>query len=93
VPIQLQLCEWVETSSYFTINDINLNETVVSLTVNPSTDAKYGLLRNESGIFIRTANWLYTQDSTFNYSCKITNPRPPCWANPNFVEMNYVSGI
>jgi hypothetical protein len=34
VPVQLQLCEWVESYSYFTINDINLNETVVSLTSN-----------------------------------------------------------
>jgi hypothetical protein len=93
MPIQLQLYDWVETSSYFTINDIPLNQTVVSLTVNPSTDAKYSLWRNESGIFIRTANWLYMQDTVFNYLCKITNPRPSCWANPNFVGMNDVSGM
>jgi hypothetical protein len=93
VPVQHQLCEWVESYSYFTINDIPLNETVVFLTVNSSTDAKYGLWRNESRIFICTANWLYMQDMVFNYSCKITNPRPPCWADPNFVEMNDVSGM
>jgi hypothetical protein len=44
------------------INDIGLNETVVSLQVDPSTDAKYGFWRNEIGIFICTANWLFIQN-------------------------------
>jgi hypothetical protein len=48
--IKLQLCEWLETESYFTINGVRLNETVVSLTINPSTDAKYGFWHNDSGI-------------------------------------------
>jgi hypothetical protein len=52
VSVELQLCEWVETESFFTINDVRLNETVVSLTVDLATDAKYGFWRNESGIFI-----------------------------------------
>jgi hypothetical protein len=86
VPVQLQFCEWVESYSYFTINDIPFNKTVVSLTVNR-------LWRNESGIFIRIVNWLYMQDTAFNYSCKITNPRPSCWGDPNFVGINDVRGM
>jgi hypothetical protein len=77
VPVELQLCEWVETESYFTINDVRLNETMVSLTISPSMDARYGFWRNESGIFIRTADWLFMEHTVFNYSCAVTNPNPP----------------
>jgi hypothetical protein len=59
VPVKLRLCEWIETESYFTINNDSLNETVVSLTINPSTDAKCGFWRNKSDIFIRTADWIF----------------------------------
>jgi hypothetical protein len=91
--VKLQLCEWLETESYFTINGVRLNETVVSLTINPSTDAKYGFWHNDSWIFIRTANWLFMEQIAFNYSCSVTNPNPPCYANHNFVEMNSVSAL
>jgi hypothetical protein len=63
VPVEFQLCEFVETESHFTINDVCLNETVVSLTIDPAMDAKYGFWRNESGIFIRTADWLFIQNT------------------------------
>jgi hypothetical protein len=85
--------EWVETESYLKINDIRLNETVVSLTINPSTDAKYGFWRNESRIFICTDDWLFMQDTAFNYSCSVTNPNPPYYTNHNFVGMNDVTSI
>jgi hypothetical protein len=66
---------------------------VVSLTINPSTDAKYGFWRNESGIFNRTADWLFMQNTAFNYSCAVTNTNPPCYTNHNFVDMNDVSSM
>jgi hypothetical protein len=66
---------------------------MVSLSINPTADAKYGFWRNKSGIFIRTADWLFMQDTTFNYSCSVINPNSPCYTNHNFVGMNDVSGM
>jgi hypothetical protein len=42
----------------------------------------------KSGIFIHTADWLYMQNAAFNYSCKVTNPNPPCYTNHNFIGIN-----
>jgi hypothetical protein len=33
------------------------------------------------------------EHTAFNYSCSVTNPNPPCYANHNFVEMNSVSAL
>jgi hypothetical protein len=89
--VEFQLCEWVITGS-FSINDINISESVVTLIVSPAPATPHSFWRNESGIFIRSTNWLNMEKSPFNYSCGVTNPKPNYGTHFQFTDMDDISG-
>jgi hypothetical protein len=56
-------------------------------------NAPYGFWRNDSSVFIAASNWLFMEDTAFNYSCMPENPNPGCGTNLRMLDMKTASGM
>jgi hypothetical protein len=65
----------------------------MTLEASPVASVPYGFWRNDSSVFIATSNWLYMEESAFNYSCTPKNPNPGCGTNLKMLDVSTVSRL
>jgi hypothetical protein len=65
----------------------------MTLETSPMTTAPYGFWRNDSSVFIASSNWLFMENTAFNYSCMPENPNLGCGTNLIMLDMSTVSGM
>jgi hypothetical protein len=94
----LEFCVWIENFDRklyvngVTLDDVDLT-TQMTLQTSPMSSTPYGFWRNDSSVFIADSNWLFMENTAFNYSCKPNNPNPGCGTNIRMPDMNTASGI
>jgi hypothetical protein len=71
----------------------DLDASKMTLEDSPVSSAPYGFWRNETSIFIRTSEWLFMEETEFNYSCKPINPNQKCGTNLNMRDMKTADGM
>jgi hypothetical protein len=65
----------------------------MTLEDSPVSSNTYGFWPNETSVFIRTSEWLFMEETAFNYSCKPINLNPKCGTNLNMPDMKTADGM
>jgi hypothetical protein len=65
----------------------------MTLQTSPMSTTPYGFWRNESSVFVCDSNWLFMEQTAFNYSCYPKNPNLGCGTSLKMPDMNTASGM
>jgi hypothetical protein len=75
----LEKCFWKKIPLQIWVNEQEVTIIDTHITQGAITQAPYGFWRNDTAVFLNTADNNFLEGTNFNYSCRPTSARPPCY--------------